>query len=158
MIAIREGDLLASNCEVICHQTNCMGAMGAGIASAIRDAYPEAYTAFKARYKSYRSYSLGEIDLVPTIRDGFLRCVVNCYGQKDYLPRGVVHTNYAALQRCFDKIKNAFAGKNYTIGFPYGIGCGLAGGDWGVVSRMIEETFAGDEWRIELWRQKNEKA
>ena len=36
MVTIHEGDLLASNCEVICHQTNCMGAMGSGIAKAIR--------------------------------------------------------------------------------------------------------------------------
>lgn len=28
MMTIRDGDLLSSNCEVICHQTNCMGAIG----------------------------------------------------------------------------------------------------------------------------------
>lgn len=39
-----------------------------------------------------------------------------------------------------------------NIGFPYKIGCGLAGGDWNIVSKIIEETFAGNEWRVELWR------
>lgn len=151
MVTIHEGDLLASNCEVICHQTNCMGAMGSGIAKAIRATYPEAYHALRDRFEQGAA-AVGEVDFVPTIRSGFLRCVVNCYGEKDYLPRGAVHTNYEALQHCFDKIKEEFAGKNYTIGFPYKIGCGLAGGDWNIVSKMIEETFAGDEWRVELWR------
>ena len=151
MVVIREGDLLASGCEVICHQTNCMGAMGSGIARAIRATYPEAYYALRARFERGDA-SVGEVDFVPTIRNGFLRCVVNCYGEKDYLPRGAVHTDYEALKACFEKIKAEFAGKNYTIGFPYKIGCGLAGGDWDIVSAIIEKTFAGNDWRVELWR------
>lgn len=151
MITIREGDLLSSNCEVICHQTNCMGAMGGGIAKAIRSSYPEAYRALRDRFERGAT-AVGEVDFVPTVRNGFLRCVVNCYGQNEYLPRGVVHTDYAALSTCFEKIKTEFAGKNYTIGFPYRIGCGLAGGDWEVVAKMLNEAFRGDEWRVELWR------
>lgn len=151
MVTIHEGDLLTSNCEVICHQTNCTGVMGAGIAKAIRAAYPEAYHALIERFEQGAA-ELGEVDFVPTIRNGFLRCVVNCYGEQNYRPRGVVHTNYEALQACFEKIKAEFVGKKYTIGFPYNIGCGLAGGDWNIVSKLIEEAFAGDEWRVELWR------
>ena len=151
MVTIHEGNLLSSNCEVICHQTNCMGVMGSGIAKAIRSTYPEAYRALRDRFERGDAL-IGEVDFVPTIRDGFLRCVVNCYGEKDYLPRGVVHTNYDALQSCFNKIKAEFSGKNYTIGFPYRIGCGLAGGDWDIVFKMINNTFGGEEWRVELWR------
>ena len=31
-------------------------------------------------------------------------------------------------------------GTPLRVGLPFGIGCGLAGGDWSVVSRAIEET------------------
>ena len=150
MITIHEGDLLASNCEVICHQTNCMGAMGGGIARVIRDTYPEAYYALKQRFERGAAF-VGEVDFVPTIRNGFLRCIVNCYGEYDYLPIGAVHTDYEALKVCFKKIKKEFSGRNYTIGFPYKMGCGLAGGDWNIVYKLIEDAFAGDEWRVELW-------
>lgn len=34
------------------------------------------------------------------------------------------------------------------IGFPYKIGCGLAGGDWDVVSAIIEREFEGYEVEI----------
>lgn len=151
MVTIREGDLLASDCEVICHQTNCQGVMGSGIAKAIRAAYPEAYQALRDRFCRGEA-AVGEVDFVQTMRDGVPRCVVNCYGEYDYLPRGVVHTDYDGLRRCFKKIKHEFNGKKVTIGFPYKIGCGLAGGDWEVVSKIVEEEFAGDEWRVELWR------
>lgn len=154
MVTIREGDLLASDCEVICHQTNCKGAMGRGVAACIRSVYPEAYQALRGRFERGEAM-VGEVDFVPTVRDGVLRYIVNCYGQNEYFPRGVVHTDYLGLRRCFQKIKFEFKDKDVTIGFPYNIGCGLAGGDWDVVSKIIEEEFGGEEWRVELWRLKS---
>lgn len=151
MVTYRDGDLLESKCEVICHQTNCKGVMGSGIARTIRVFYPEAYEALRRRYEQGEA-KLGVIDLVPTLLGGFMRCVVNCYGEYDYLPRGVVHTDYEALQKCFNAIAAEFEGSGYTIGFPYKIGCGLAGGDWDIVSKMIENTFEGDKWKVEIWR------
>jgi O-acetyl-ADP-ribose deacetylase (regulator of RNase III) len=80
MVTYHDGDLLESKCEVICHQTNCKGVMGSGIAKVIRLFYPEAYQALECRFAQGEA-ELGEIDVVPTVRDGFMRCVVNCYGE-----------------------------------------------------------------------------
>lgn len=148
MVKICEGDLLASHCNVICHQTNCMGVMGSGIARAIRASYPAAYQALVDRYARGEA-TLGSTDIVWN-EDG--RYVVNCYAQQNYLPRGVRHTNYEALQACLSDIKRTFYGKDYVIGFPYKIGCGLGGGDWSVVYKMICDTFEGEEWNVEIWR------
>lgn len=38
-----------------------------------------------------------------------------------------------------------------VIGFPYKIGCGLAGGDWNIISQILEEEFAGPQWNVEIW-------
>ena len=38
-----------------------------------------------------------------------------------------------------DKVARLTEGTTLRVGLPFGIGCGLAGGDWSVVSRMIEE-------------------
>ena len=43
MIEYIEGDLLKTNVEVIIHQTNCKGVMGAGIALQIKNNYPEVF-------------------------------------------------------------------------------------------------------------------
>jgi hypothetical protein len=48
------------------------------------------------------------------------------------------------FQECLDKFKLELDEKGMNredvqIGFPYGIGCGLAGGDWTVYSKMISD-------------------
>lgn len=148
MVKICKGDLLASHCNVICHQTNCKGAMGSGIAKVIRKAYPEAYQALRDRWARGDAI-LGCTDVVFTPSGRF---VVNCYSQQDYLPRGAGHTDYKALQACLNDIKSTFYGEGYIIGFPYKIGCGLAGGDWDIVYKMILDTFSGEEWNVKIWR------
>ncbi len=41
MISYHEGDLLKSNCDVICHQVNLQGVMGGGLALQIARKFPQ---------------------------------------------------------------------------------------------------------------------
>ena len=147
MVVDKSGDLLKSGCDVICHQTNCQGVMGSGIALQIRTQHPEVYKTFLDSFNQGKS-KLGEIDVVQVSR----KYIVNMYSQSNYLPRGVNHTNYDAFRACLRKIKERFIDEreNITIGFPAKIGCGLAGGDWNVVRDIIEEEFY--DWRVEIWK------
>ena len=43
MIRYVKGDITESNCDIICHQVNCRGAMNSGVAKAIREKWPEVY-------------------------------------------------------------------------------------------------------------------
>ena len=43
MIKFFNGDLLKSGCDIICHQVNEYGVMGAGIAKQIKEKYPKAF-------------------------------------------------------------------------------------------------------------------
>lgn len=60
--------------------------------------------------------------------------------------RGKQHTDYDALR---SGLKGVFESVvwttsslcGYSIAIPYGIGCGLAGGEWRVVRPMIDEIF-----------------
>lgn len=52
MVSYKRGDLLASDCNVICHQVNCKGVMNAGIAKAIRNKYPQVYDVFMTSFAS----------------------------------------------------------------------------------------------------------
>ena len=45
------------------------------------------------------------------------------------------------MQRVFSKIKRDFTGQR--IGYPL-IGAGLAGGDWNVISKIIEEELENE--------------
>lgn len=50
--------------------------------------------------------------------------------------------DYEAIRSAFAAIKNRFAGRR--IGYPM-IGTGLAGGDWGVISAIIEVEIASED-------------
>ena len=56
---------------------------------------------------------------------------------------------YKAFKKVLEKIKEAFSDK--IIGMPK-IGCGLAGGDWNRVSKMIEKCFKSKENRIYVYK------
>ena len=43
-------------------------------------------------------------------------------------------------------------GMNWEIRAPYGLGCGLGGGDWGVMSDMINYFFENSKTRFVLYR------
>lgn len=138
MIHYVKGDLVENKYEsetygIFCHQVNCQKTMGAGIAKQIKEKYPEVYQAYEDREYPY----LGAIDWVLT-HDG--RACVNMYAQDDY-GRSGKHTNYIAFAQCLVELAEYLTpvSKDTIVAFPYGIGCGLGGGDWKVISALIED-------------------
>lgn len=162
MIIFKNGDLLSSKCDVICHQVNCQGVMGSGVAKQIRDRYPIVYQSYLNSVSLCREKFKSTFRLLGTI--DFIKCetcaVVNMYSQYNYLPRSVVHTDYPSFRQCLKEIKKVITDhcqltrqdtSSIKIGFPYKIGCGLAGGDWNVVSKILESEFSGNSWNVEIW-------
>jgi O-acetyl-ADP-ribose deacetylase (regulator of RNase III) len=139
MIHIIQGDLLKSDCTVIAHQCNCFSTMGAGIAKQIKNMYPQAYEADKS-FPYSPEVRLGKLSYAYIPEKPII--IFNLYGQYDY-GRSGVKTNYRALYSAMDSM--FYILDEYPvpfpikIGMPYGIGCGLAGGDWNIVYKMIEK-------------------
>lgn len=156
MITYKNGNLLESNCDIICHQVNCQKVMGSGIAKQIREKWPVVYYTYCDLIEYYRDLGLvddssdllGQMQLIKT-EDKY---VANFFSQDKYLPRSICHTDYKAFRMCCVKLKDQVIGlnKNLTIGFPYKIGCGLAGGDWSIVEKIIEEEF--EHFNVEIWK------
>lgn len=139
MVRIVKGDLLeAKDRSIILQQVNCQGVMGSGIARQIRERYPDVFTSYKKKcdeHKDNTAELLGEVDYY--IAPDYL--IANCFGQNFY-GQGIKHTDYDALRKCFE---NVACNKAEPIGIPFKIGCGLGGGDWEVVYKMICEVFDG---------------
>lgn len=59
MIEIIEGNLFDTDAKFICHQVNCMGKMGSGVALQVRQRFPHVYEEYKrvgwGKYKLYQS-------------------------------------------------------------------------------------------------------
>lgn len=70
------------------------------------------------------------------------KTVLNIFGQLDYgRDKYRKYTDYVALTKAFDEIRNKY--HNKSLAFPYGFGCGLANGDWNIVENMLN-TYFGD--------------
>lgn len=62
--------------------------------------------------------------------------VANLMGQHSYGREGT-HTNYEGLTKCLQELYSFNLIKGMQVYIPYLIGCGLAGGDWSIVSNLI---------------------
>lgn len=124
------GDILAINHGVIVHQVNCKKVMGAGLALQIRRKYPQHFADYMAAEPK-----LGDI-VVTRIHSTLY--IIGVYGQYSYGRYGL-HTNYSALRIAMIKAAQFAAQKNLPLYIPYGIGCGLAGGDWNRVAAILSD-------------------
>ena len=138
------GDLLKlaldGHFDVIVHGCNCQCVMGAGIALAIRNAFPEAFTADCATAKGDRN-KLGAISIASVQRSGHSLVIVNGYTQFHWRGRGVL-VDYEAVRSVMRHVKMSFSGKR--IGYPK-IGAGLAGGDWVQIATIVDEELDGED-------------
>lgn len=121
--------------DAVMHQVNCRGVMGGGIAALIKSKY---FTHFEDYINHINSlvengkHPLGTfvISSFPGQSD-----IVGVFGQDSYSHDGIA-TVYDALEK---SIKDAVVENKYKkIAVPYNIGCDLAGGDWAVVSEILE--------------------
>ena len=117
-----------------------MGTMGSGVEAAIRTRFPVVRAEYVRFCKNREIGSLlGEIQIVPINRS---QSVINIFGQLEYgRDRTQVYTDYTALEVAFNKIRTQ--SHNKSLAFPYKFGCGLANGDWNIVSGLITK-YLGD--------------
>lgn len=148
MVSIVCSDLLTSHYEVIAHQVNCKGVMGAGLAKQIRSRYPDVYTSYK-KVCNTQTDLLGKVQLVatPDCR------VANLFSQSDY-GTGKCYTNYEALATCLTKLRYRMEVLGLKeLGLPYGLGCGLAGGNWKIVYEIIRDVFTPSEITVYICKR-----
>lgn len=153
MIHYIKGNLLDSNCDYICHQVNCQGVMGSGVAKQIKERWPEVYEQYRREYERTIKYGstpesqLGAIDAV-RIRNSN-QYVVNMYSQNSCGYDGQRYTSYSAFANILENFK-IYISKDKTIAFPKNIGCGLGGGNWKVISALIEEIL-GEDYEVYIY-------
>lgn len=141
---VLEGDLLAlalqGEFDVIIHGCNCQCQMGKGIALAIKNQFPAAYIADCQTAKGAKS-KLGTFSSANIQLTAHKLTIVNAYTQYHWRGTGI-KVDYVAVKQVMQSIKQQFSGKR--IAYPL-IGAGLAGGDWNILSSIIEEALAGED-------------
>ena len=126
---------LKGDFDVIIHGCNCFNTMGAGIAKQIKINFPEAYEADQETKKGDER-KLGDYTAATIARDGIIFVVVNAYTQYYYGTGNDI--SYVSLMNVMNKIAKDYNG--LRIAYPK-IGCGLAGGNWEMVYRIIDNAL-----------------
>ena len=143
MIHYVQGDITKSDCDIICHQVNCQGAMNSGVAKAIREKWPEVYDNYKrwCDREEYKEDLLGHYQTIQ-INNNPQKWIVNLFTQQYYGYNGIRYTDYEAFYSSISHLAIEFSNvPNKTIAFPYKIGCVRGGANWNIIRTMIEEVF-----------------
>ena len=119
--------------KIICHICNDLGAWGAGFVLALSKKwrYPEDF------YRARHTYPLGHADILSVEDDTY---VANMIAQHGIRPdsEGVPPVRYEALKEALSKVNVVALRIGATLHMPR-IGCGLAGGNWEEVEKIINE-------------------
>lgn len=123
---------------IICHICNDLGAWGAGFVLALSRKWqlPE------ASYRRISNYTLGTVDIVQVEPNTYVANMIAQHGT-GFTPEGIAPIRYAALEKCLDMVNIIAKGMHASIHMPR-IGCGLAGGNWMEIEKIINETIDED--------------
>lgn len=151
MMEIKEynGNLFDSKAEVLCHQVNTFGVMGAGIAAEVKKRFPGVYEEYKKTCELYKIMGRSKEGKALVLKTGNEKdqYIANLFGQKDWM------TEYSLLESALRDLLwwMETHGKKY-VAFPYNMSCGLASGNWNIVRAMIEGIFCDTGIQVEIWR------
>ena len=126
--------------KIIVHICNDLGAWGAGFVLALSRRWSDPEESYRNMPNELRV--LGQVMTVAVENDVIVCNMIAQHGiGRD--EKGGIPLRYDALRECLTTV-NGFAMKiNATVHMPR-IGCGLAGGDWNLVEKVIEETLKVD--------------
>jgi O-acetyl-ADP-ribose deacetylase (regulator of RNase III) len=142
----KKGNLLDVTSGHIVHGCNAKAVMGSGVALAVKKKYPIAFESYQMQ-SVITGLKLGYA--YPVQIDNKL-CIWNAITQEEY-GQPTRNCSYDAIQSCFEQINKHLAadvsGIVKEVHIPL-IGAGLGGGNWNIISTIIEETMDFD---VTLW-------
>ena len=134
--------------DAYAHQANCFCRMRRGIAPQLANANPEVREVDNATVE-------GDRDKMGTFtKTSNKPYVYNLYGQYHWYHHQVVpgrNTDYPKLYEALVKLRDDMLNEGLdTLGIPL-IGCGVAGGDWDIVSGAVNGIFRDTDIKVTLF-------
>lgn len=118
MVNIVNENILKCKEDIICHQVNCQGYMGGGVARQLANCYEdleEKYSEYCKSLENDYKYLKGKVFFYEG-HDNKIIC--NMFSQKPNFD-----TDYKAMKKALDYIKLWASNNNLSIAIPYRIGC-----------------------------------
>lgn len=138
---IKFGNMLSVESGLIIHGCNTHGVMGSGIALQVKERWPECFSIYSSFCKENpnKDSLLGQV--IPYAVPDTSLIIANAITQKDFgNDRNKKYVSYEAIAKTFSIIAEAAHFTKVPIHYPL-IGAGLGGGDWAIISDIIECVF-----------------
>lgn len=126
--------------QIICHQVNCQGKMGKGIAETVKKKHPDIYEEYVRICETTNPFA--RVFVAQEQEDKHV--IANLFAQY-YYGTDKRYTDYEAVAKCLEKISIYAIEKQLDLAFPYGMGCNNAGGNWEIIYTMIDEICARND-------------
>lgn len=154
MITETEGNLFVGirPWSVLLHQVNCLGVAGAGVALGMRREFPGWYSDYRlwCEQEPDKKRLLGTTHSYSPRRD---LVICSAFAQLNISKSRRV-TDYEAWDKILRRLESRVSSMNekhsmnWEIRAPWGIGCGLGGGDWRVMRDLFEFYFGDSKARL----------
>lgn len=124
---------------VIAHVCNDIGGWGAGFVLAVSRRWPEPERVYRKAYAGASPPALGEVQFVQVEPELW---VANMIAQRDIRrgPGGEPPIRYEAVRTALSRVAGFAREHRASVHMPR-IGCGLAGGKWEEIERIIRDTL-----------------
>lgn len=138
------GDILQLESGIIVHGCNAQGVMGSGIALQIKNRYPLAFSEYQRHLKNcvidgvdpLGSHSWQKVG--GDVYQGLY--VFNAITQRNYGRDGKKYVSYEAVYKTMRDAARLGVQLGLDVHYPM-IGAGFGGGDWAVISHIIDVAF-----------------
>lgn len=137
-----EGDLLSAQRGVIIHGCNDRGVMNSGVAAGVRTRFPGAYDVYREAFNA-GELKIGTLTVFQVSKDlWIINAVTQTLG-------GFNPLSYPGLKECFARTLDFVMMLEIVRGVKRGtmpllfplIGAGRAGGDWTIISALINDAL-----------------
>ena len=135
MIKMVNGNILNCTEDIIVHQVNVAGVMGGGVARQLANYHKgleEAYAGYCKEHNNRYIDLCGNVFYYKTAD----KIIANMFSQKENF-----NTDYFNIEIALKDILNFAKESKLSVCIPYGIGCGIANGDWNTVYKIIDKVF-----------------
>ncbi len=151
MVKIKKGNLLKARTDIIVHQVNVQGVMGGGVARQLSLKYQGLEKFYSNYCKKYNNdYDLLKGHTLPFTTKSDHKLIFNIFSQTSDFK-----TDYKMFRHCIREIRYIAQKFKLKVAMPYGIGCGIADGDWNKIMNIIIEEFRGS--RVTLYMLEDKK-
>jgi O-acetyl-ADP-ribose deacetylase (regulator of RNase III) len=133
------GDITSIEEGILVHGCNAQGVMGAGIARAVKAKWPNAFVDYQKLINSHPLHDrVGRV----AWSDNEKVLVANSITQLNFgNDEKKQYVSYKAMHQCFEYVAQMAGRLNMHVHYPM-IGAGLGGGDWAIISDIIETVFS----------------